>query len=252
MLQMNSDNSPLVSIITSTLNAGEHLRQTIQSIRRQNFRNYEYIIVDGGSTDSTIEIVEHSRDLSTTFISEPDTGIYDAWNKGLRLAKGKYIAFLGAGDGYFENGLTSMVNCAMANPNAELISSRIVFIRNGEMFRITGTAWSWGKFRHHMVTAHAGSLHSRALFEKYGIFDTSYKIAGDYELLLRAGKYLQTAYVNEVTVSMLWGGVSQLNNRCFVESEAAKLKNKAVNRLEAKLDRYVAEIKRAVRTAIGR
>lgn len=246
------DNSPLVSIITSTLNSGELLRQTIQAVRRQNYKNFEFIVVDGDSTDSTHEIIEQSRELITTYIAEPDTGIYDAWNKGLRLAKGKYIAFLGAGDGYLENGLSKMVSCAMANPNAELISSKIVFIRNENLFRVMGAPWSWNKFRHYMTTAHAGSLHSRSLFEKYGAFDTSYKIAGDYELLLRAGKNLQTAYVDEVTATMAWGGVSQINNRCFIESETAKLKNKSVNKFEARLDRYVAEAKRAIRNALGR
>lgn len=246
------DNSPLVSIITSTLNAGELLRQTIHAVRSLNYKNFEYIVIDGGSTDSTIEIAEQSRDVITTFISEPDTGIYDAWNKGVGLAKGRYISFLGAGDGYLENGLLNLVNRAIANPDADIVSSKILFVRNGKPFRVMGSEWSWDKFRHSMTIAHAGTLHSIALFDKYGTFDTSFKIAGDYEYLLRAGKNLRTAYLDEVTTTMSWGGLSQTNNRCFIETEAAKLKNKSVGQFEAKLDLFLAKSKRTIRNAIGR
>ena len=243
---------PLVSIITCTLNAGELLQQTIESIRQQRYKNYEYIVIDGGSTDSTLDVVDQYRDMITVFVSEPDSGIYDAWNKGLRLAKGKYFSFLGAGDRYMEDGLMHLVDCAIANPSAEYISARIVFIRDGSPYREVGSAWSWSQFRHHMSTAHAGALHSKTLFDKYGVFDTAFKIAGDYELLIRAGANLHANFVNEVTAEMVWGGISQINRRCFTETEAAKLKNNSVNKLVARLDRYIAELKGAIRIILKR
>ena len=246
------DNYPLVSIITSTLNAGEMLRKTIESIHRQNYSSYEHIIVDGGSTDSTLDIIEQSGNRVTTFITGKDSGIYDAWNKGLQLAKGQYVGFLGAGDGYLEEGLSSMVNCAVTNPGAEYLSSKVALMRNGTQIKVAGAAWSWNSFRHYMTTAHPGSLHSRGFFEKYGTFDTNFKIAGDFEILLRAGPNLRTNFVNQVTTMMEWGGISQSDSRCLVETEIAKLKNHSVNRLEARLDRYTAEVKRAIRNVLSR
>lgn len=243
--------SPLVSIIIATLNAGEAIAATIRSIRHITIPKIELIIVDGGSVDSTMDIVNHAGDVVTTLIEEPDHGIYDAWNKGVRVSKGQYLAFLGAGDEYLPGGLETLLKCALANPEADYVSSKVALIKNGTAYRVVGSSWVWRKFRRHMYVAHPGMLHSRRLFEKYGQFDTSFKIAGDYEFLLRARDDLVTAYRDEVTVRMLGGGVSQLDRRVFQEAQLAKLKNNVVSPWIAAFDRYVGETKQRLRLALG-
>jgi cellulose synthase/poly-beta-1,6-N-acetylglucosamine synthase-like glycosyltransferase len=91
---------PLITIITSTYNAAEYLPRTIKSVREQTYTNIEWIIVDGNSKDNTVELIRQNEDVIDYWVSEPDSGIYDAWNKGVSLANGDWIAFLGAGDSY--------------------------------------------------------------------------------------------------------------------------------------------------------
>lgn len=234
---------PLISIITSTYNDDQAIRATLDCISNCAYSAIEYIVVDGGSTDLTQDVIHDAGGLISKSISEPDTGIYDAWNKGLRLATGQYIAFLGAGDVYVEGGLASLVKYALANPQADFISSKVAIHQDGVDQRIVGTAWQWKTSRRYMNAAHPGSLHSHRLFESYGEFDTSYQIAGDYEFLLRAGNTLQAAYVDEVTVRMAAGGISQSDFSVFREMEAAKIKNRAVPPWVARIDRYVAQSK---------
>ena len=98
-------NNNFFSIITVVLNAKEDLEQTINSLRRQNFKNFEYIVIDGGSSDGTKNVILQNLDIIDKWVSEEDKGIYDAMNKGVRFAKGKYIGILNSGDTYNENGL---------------------------------------------------------------------------------------------------------------------------------------------------
>ena len=242
--------TPLVSIITSVLNDERGLSDTLRNIPNFNYAPIEYIVIDGGSTDSTLEVIRHAGGTISKWISEPDQGIYDAWNKGVRLATGQYVAFLGAGDTYVSGGLEKLVACALANPDADFISSKLAIVCNGRIKRVLGDAWQWKIFRRYMNTVHPGSLHSRRLFDSYGEFDSSYRIAGDYEFLLRPREALKTAYVGEITVNMAAGGVSYTGYRVFYETEAAKIKNRAVTPWIARIDRYIAQFKRWVRRNI--
>ncbi|MDH5645697.1 MAG: glycosyltransferase, partial [Candidatus Heimdallarchaeota archaeon] len=96
----NDENKPLVTIITAVLNGVDTLERTILSVISQSYTNIEYIIIDGGSTDGTIDIIRKYEHAIDCWVSESDTGIYDAWNKGVRLSNGEWIAFLGADDSY--------------------------------------------------------------------------------------------------------------------------------------------------------
>ena len=119
---MNNHPHPKFSIITVTYNAGKVLEDTIQSVVFQTYRNVEYIIVDGGSTDQTIEIANKYRDRISQIISEPDKGLYDAMNKGIRMATGDYLCFLNAGDELHENEtLQKMVHTLNGNKLPDVI-----------------------------------------------------------------------------------------------------------------------------------
>jgi glycosyltransferase involved in cell wall biosynthesis len=238
---------PLISIVTSSFNDYSLLKKTFANIAAQTYPNIQYIVVDGGSSDGTVELLESSASVVDVWISEPDQGIYDAWNKAILLSKGDYIAFLGAGDTYLPEGLEALVNLAVMNKNAEFIYGNVSVEGEKQRSRIIGRPWSWHLFRRYMCTTHVGALHSKKLFERYGLFDISYQIAGDYELLLRPAEKLIAAYINQAVVVMLAGGISQRNFKVLYEVKRAKLQHQTVSGVVAYFDFMVAYIKLFVR-----
>ncbi|UFH55973.1 glycosyltransferase family 2 protein [Spirosoma sp. KNUC1025] len=200
---------PLVSIITATHNAEKHLNECITSVLNQTYHNFEYIIIDGASTDNTIEIIKKYSHKLTYWVSEPDDGIYDAWNKGLAKANGDWIAFVGADDILYPNALQTYIEHIVQHPNRnnlEFVSANIELVEEDlSTIRLVGEAWKWESFRKSMVTWHVGTFHSKYLFAKYGMFNKSYKISGDYELLLRPKSLLVTSFINQVTAKMRLG-----------------------------------------------
>lgn len=201
----------LISIICATYNSQETLHALLESVRKQSCQDFEFILVDGKSSDNTLQILENNLDIITKSISEEDNGIYDAWNKGLRLASTQWISFVGADDilcddyvGVYKHAIKSF-----SEQSVDYISSKVNYIDNaGNTLKVIGTKWCWKEFRHSMKVAHVGSLHNYKLFSEVGDFNPSYKIVGDYELLLRKGKNLKTAFVDKVTVNMRGGGRS--------------------------------------------
>jgi glycosyltransferase involved in cell wall biosynthesis len=233
---------PLFSIITASYNSEKTIERTIESILKQSFSNFEYIIIDGKSTDSTVEIIKsfesrfQEKGISYKWISEKDSGIYEAFNRGVKLASGEWISFLGSDDYYVDNALelyskeieklSELVD--LVHSNVEIKGSKII---NGK--------WSWNIFRRKMNIAHVGAFHHQNYFKKYGSFNTTYKIAGDYELLLRSKDKLKTHWFNEVTSIMSDGGISNLQiAEVYKETTRAKIETKSLCKLQAKADYY--------------
>lgn len=215
---------PLVSVITAVFNGNDCIAKCIESVLSQDYPHIEHIIVDGGSKDGTVETIRRYGDRLALWISEPDSGVYDAWNKGLQLARGEWIAFLGADDVYLPRAIGTYMKLAKENPEAEFLSSR------ARLDHITGYAptfggpWEWPRFSRAMSTVHVGAMHHRKLFDRYGDFDTRYRIAGDYEYLLRARNTLRTAFTPAVTVVMRAGGLSD-STAGLHEARQAKIEN---------------------------
>jgi len=199
-----------ISIITATYNAESCLQELINSLFTQGNADFEFIIVDGGSTDSTIDIIRNNNSAIDNWISEPDKGIYDAWNKGVALATGNWIMFLGADDMLMPGALEKYYSFLASQPDDLLFlsSRRQMLDVKGNLIRTTGYTWSWPLFQKFMTVSHPGALHSDKLFDQYGMYDVSYKISGDYELLLRPRNQLKAAFMDEVTVKMSEGGAS--------------------------------------------
>lgn len=202
--------SPLISVVTASFNSAATIERTIRSVISQGFRDFEYIVVDGASSDGTVDLLQGFGEQIDYWRSEPDAGIYDAWNKGLRLARGRWIAFLGADDEYLPDALAKYARLVAGHGDGALqyVSSRVELARDGRRFRTVGKAWQWPKFSRYMCVSHVGSLHHRTLFEQYGEFDPAYRISGDYELLLRARGNLRAAFLPLATAQMAYGGVS--------------------------------------------
>lgn len=229
---------PLISIITACKNSEETIRDTIESVLNQTYNNIEYIIIDGKSNDSTLDIIQSYQEkfkekkFNYLWISEKDTGIYDAFNKGVKLANGNWISFIGADDKYTENAVELYIKNLPEN-EVDLLYSNIEI--KGKKNN-TGV-WSWHKFRRSMNIAHVGAFHNRKCFEKYGLFDPSYEIAGDYELLLRAKENLRTHKLNEITVIMSDDGISNSNiKKVYLETTRAKKETAGVSPFICQLD----------------
>lgn len=242
---------PFFTIVIATYNSEYFLERAILSVLNQDFNDYEIVIVDGKSTDLTMSIVNKYSSKIKKVISEKDNGIYDAWNKGIKISEGEWVMFIGSDDILLENALNDYYNyIAEINPEIEFISSLVQLIDfNGKIIRTIGKAWNWNKFKKYMCVAHVGSLHRKTLFLNYGNFDSNYKITGDYEFLLRPNNHLKASFLEKVTAKMQIGGVS-LNNKSFVETYNAKTLTGGRNKFIAAIELIKAYLFHQVRKYI--
>ena len=251
----NSDASqlPLVTIITATYNAEKYLRETINSVIDQTYSNIEFIVIDGQSSDSTTKIIKEFETHIAYWVSEKDRGVYDAWNKALAIAKGEWICFLGADDILTPNAIEDYIQHinSLKGYKPEFVSSKAKLVSHDLTFiREKGEAWHWNKFKVYMTCVHVGALHHRELFKKFGIYDTKYKVAADYELILRAQDSLKASFLNKHTVLMRVGGLSN-NFRVFEETYNAKVFTANRSAVACRIEYLVAISKYLIRKVIG-
>ncbi|MFT3906194.1 MAG: glycosyltransferase family 2 protein [Steroidobacteraceae bacterium] len=240
---------PIVTIVTAVFNGAKTLRSAMSSVISQLGDDAEYIVIDGGSKDGTVEIIKKFSSRLAYWVSESDRGIYDAWNKGVLASRGRYIAFVGADDVLESGALEAYKKLVARRPDLEYVSSRVAFgKRDG---RIIGRAWRWSEYRRYMTAAHVGSLHRRDLYERYGLYDVNYRIAGDYEFLMRVGAALKAGFLDQVTVVMGAEGVSSSQvRRALAEARMAKVATGACGSLTAGFDFVVAHLKARVRALL--
>ncbi len=211
---MTEHPNALITIIIAVFNGAKTLQQCIDSVAQQSYPNKQLIIIDGGSTDGTVELLQANDQSISYWVSEPDAGIYNAWNKGLVKTKGEWVCFLGADDYFLDDQvLASMSKFLVKLPvNIRVVYSQIMLLsENGQELYLSGEPWQKVKqrFKQLMSIPHPGTMHRRDLFEQQGYFDESYRIAGDYELLLRELKTADAVYIPDmISVGMLQGGIS--------------------------------------------
>jgi len=178
-----------ISIVIATWNASAHLAKCLESCLRQTWADKEIIVIDGGSTDGTVDILQLCGHRLAHWSSAPDCGIYDAWNKALPHVTGDWILFRGADDVFWDDDvLTRAVPALMAaSPSQQICYGAVVVEQAGLLRRIIGTPWEQARkgFRRGMPIPHTGTFHHRDLFRRFGKFDASYRVSGDYEFLLR-------------------------------------------------------------------
>lgn len=200
-----------ITIVVAVYNGATTLHQCIDSVARQTYPHKELIIIDGGSTDGTVELLKANNPKITYWSSEPDRGIYHAWNKALSKATSEWICFLGADDYLWdEHVLTRMAEELEKFPLHIRVAYGQIMLLNGGGERLYAIGEPWGRLKQRflksMCVPHPGMMHRRSLFELHGGFDESFRIAGDYELLLRELKIADAAFIpNLVTVGMLQG-----------------------------------------------
>ncbi|MEL4306290.1 glycosyltransferase family 2 protein [Methanococcoides sp. LMO-2] len=209
---------PLISVIVAVYNGDKTLQRCIDSVFDQTYPNKELIVLDGGSTDDTVDILKRNNDKIAYWKSEPDTGIYNAWNKALDHVSGEWIYFLGSDDYLWKNSVfQEMASHLMkgASENIQLVYGQVARVTAAdEICCVDGNPWdyTWNGIVEDGVCTftHQGMFHHRSLFETYGKFDESYRIVGDYELLIRVFKEGGDAlFVNGLIVAgMQTGGVT--------------------------------------------
>lgn len=209
-----SINRPLVSIITPTLNSERFVRDNIKSVLSQTYSNIEHIIIDGGSTDNTVTIVRE-MDPKAVIISEPDEGISDAFNKGLKLAKGDIIAILNSDDYYADSQvIKKCVEIFISKPEIKIIYGKVRFIdpKTEETLAIYySEPFSLEKMKRELIISHPSTFIRREVYEAVGEFSLQYKICMDHDYLLRAVKQYHPHAVEDVITVMRRGGVSTKN-----------------------------------------
>jgi glycosyltransferase involved in cell wall biosynthesis len=199
---------PLVSIVTVTYNAEKFIEKTIQSVLNQSYHNYEYIIIDGGSIDETLNIIQKYQSKITHWISEPDKGIYDAMNKGIALSSGDIIGLLNAGDIYLPNALSLLVEQFVPGDNLSLYYGDIYLEYTDADITIKSPA-SIDRLKYSMTICHQAIFITKHTYLNQGLYNLNYKYASDYayvlSLLLLGAEF---HYLDGVVAYYQTGGVS--------------------------------------------
>jgi glycosyltransferase len=207
-----------ISIITATYNCEKTIEDAIKSVSEQDFPNIEHIIIDGASTDKTLEVINQNSDRISILISEPDKGIYDALNKGISKATGDYIGFLHADDIYNSKTVISEIVEILNKENSDSLYADLQYVSKNNTAKII-RYWKSGifeinKLKNGWMPPHPTFFVKKEIYERFGFFDTNFKISADYDIILRfLGKHkISTSYFPKTIIKMRVGGES---NRSF-------------------------------------
>lgn len=203
---------PRLSIVIATYNAARTLERCIESIISQSFSSWELLIIDGGSTDGTVDIIKGYAEHIGYWHSRHDQGIYDAWNQGLAHVRGEYVCFLGADDAFYSEAALARLFAEADKGQFDLITSQgcVHDPRTGRQL-LFGGPWSYARVGRRMVVCHPGMLHRADLFTRFGNFDSSYRIAGDLDFLLRLPANIRTMHIDVTSVLIEAAGISRTN-----------------------------------------
>lgn len=232
----------IISIIIATFNAERSVKKCLDCISPQKDEDIEVIIVDGGSTDKTVEYVK-SYSWVDKLISEKDEGIYDAWNKGIKIANGRWIMFVGADDELLPNTLKKYSEFAKnIDKSVDIITAKSEYVDlKGKIIKIVGRPYEWDDYKKNMEISHGTTLHNRKLFDEIGLYDLNYKICSDYELLMRKGRHIKCVFYNKTILRFAIGGAS-FSFACQKETFQIRKKYHTISLLE----NYYLVIKRIV------
>lgn len=208
------EDEPKLTVITAVYNSAKTLQRCIDSFASQDYPYKELVIVDGGSSDGSVDIIKRNEHLISYWESKPDRGVYHAWNKALDHITGDWIHFLGSDDVYSAPDVFSRVVKWLKSrePHVRVVYGRVAVVtQTGKFLEIMGEPWQTAKptFNKTMSTGHAGVFYHRSLFAIHGKFDESFRIAGDYEFLLREMKSGNDAiFMPDIVVFTTVGGLS--------------------------------------------
>ncbi|MBA3681038.1 MAG: glycosyltransferase [Bacteroidetes bacterium] len=229
-----------ISIITITFNSAATIEQTINSVLDQSYENIEYIIVDGGSTDKTLEVIEKYKSKISKFVSEKDNGLYDALNKGIGMASGDVVGILHSDDFYIDNTVIGKYANTFIKNNSEAVYSDLFYVNKEDTNKII-RKWKSGNhkpnsFLHGWMPPHPTFFVKREIYERFGKFNLDFKHSADYELMLRfIHKHkIKINYLHEFTIKMRVGGQSNASVQNRVNANIEDRKAWHVNGMKAR------------------
>jgi len=204
-----------ISIITVTYNSAATLAGTIESVMKQDYPNIEYIIVDGNSSDGTVDIIKsYAQNYPIKWISEPDRGLYDAMNKGIRMATGHIVGIINSDDFYHRSDIVSYIANAFHNDAIDCVYGDVRFVNPKDLGKTiryySGKPFHPSLFKFGFAPPHPTFFAKRVLFEKYGLYKSDFKISADFELLVRFlfVNQLKYQYLEADILKMRTGGIS--------------------------------------------
>lgn len=228
-----------VSIITVCLNSVHTIEQAIKSVLNQSYKNIEYIVIDGASTDGTCDVIEKYREKLAYYVSEPDEGIYYAMNKGICKATGDIIGILNSDDYYGIDTIEKVVN-TFEKCNCQMVHGELGIVYNENEYRIIKER-KLSDLYIGMVIAHPTVFIKKSIYQQYGLFDVKYKSAADYELMLRLyEKGISIVFIPELLTYFRQGGYSQINEKLNME-EAYCIAQKYINKNNRLEKKYLLE-----------
>ncbi len=234
-------NNPFFSIITVSFNSEKTIEKTIQSVLKQTFQDFEYIIVDGKSKDSTIEIVKRYEPIfkgKLKWISEPDTGIYNAMNKGLMMAQGAMIGIVNSDDWLEIDALETLVKNLKDNPdnmNKILTGEMLFHYSDGTTQRILTSfkRYEYYSKRYRMGVNHPATFVPRSIYDKIGLFDEDFKLYADADFFVRCYEAgVGMCFINKVLSNMCDGGASNIVTKIMLDDALLKIRKHAKSKLE--------------------
>lgn len=208
---------PKVSVITVCYNSAATIVDTLRSVSLQSYPNIEHIIVDGGSTDKTLDIVRAEGQRVTHVVSESDRGIYDAMNKGIRVAQGEVIGFINSDDFYASEDALKNIAAVFIDPSVDACYGNLCYVRQDSTSEIVrywrSSVFTSGLFARGWCPPHPTFFVRKNVFDRFGVFDLDYQSGVDVELMMRFMEvnHVKTVYIPEVLVKMRMGGVSNSN-----------------------------------------
>jgi glycosyltransferase involved in cell wall biosynthesis len=215
-----------ISIVTAVLNRANYIADSLRSLGAQNYPCVEHVIIDGASTDGTLDILRDNRIANSLLVSEEDSGIYHALNKGLLLCTGDVIGLLHSDDFFADSTILSQVAFAFSDPSVDVVYGDLDYISKNDISKVV-RRWRAGEFNINQLALgwmppHPTLFVRRRFLEKIGFFDTRYKISADYDFILRCFLYpeINCIYIRRVMVKMSLGGESnQSFNKIFSKSK---------------------------------
>ncbi len=223
------------------LNGKNSIEDCIKSVRSQPYNNIEHIIIDGGSMDGTLDVIAKYRDKIAHVVSEPDNGIYDALNKGIGMATGNIVGMLHADDLYANSNVINTVVQSFNNNNVDCCYGDLLYVKRNNV-NTTIRYWkssnySFGKFKYGWMPPHPTFFVKRVIYDRYGCFNTDFRIAADYELLLRffVKHRITSHYIPDVLTKMRLGGVSNRNLKNLIIKSVEDYKSWKINKLNGGL-----------------
>lgn len=213
----------LISIVTASFNSRGTIRDTIESVLGQRHKDVEHIIVDGGSVDGTVGIAGEYQHSGLRIISEPDQGIFDAMNKGISLSSGDVIGTLNSDDFYADDSVLSRVADVFKDPGIDMCYGDLAYVSSADSSKLIrvwkSSPYYQGAFPNGWVPPHPTFFARKSVYERFGLFDISFPLAADFDLMLRFfyRHKLKSLYIPEILVKMRMGGASNKNLRNIIQ-----------------------------------